>query len=238
MDALARIEPVARPLLRDVDTALAALGAPAEHSIWALLRRSGATPADAVAHFAGVDASPLRSAAAALREQVTVYQLTSVAAQVPWRGSTGDVYAAQASALNEHLRGDRDESMAARLDATASYVEELAAWVDQSRRELAAALADVITSAQAVTLGRSGPAPAPASALAASAPAPASTDLRPDAVLAAADIGAYVLAAVAEAVDHGHALNSRWGSRLSELQFRAPVTTQPDRPDATIRLQH
>ena len=44
MDALARLAPVARPLLRDVDDALATLGAPPEHPVWALLRRVGATP--------------------------------------------------------------------------------------------------------------------------------------------------------------------------------------------------
>ena len=41
MDALARLAPVARPLLRDVDNALATLGAPPEHPVWALLRRMG-----------------------------------------------------------------------------------------------------------------------------------------------------------------------------------------------------
>ena len=55
IDALARIEPVARGLLREVDDVLVAHAAPAEHPVWALLRRLATTPADAVRFFAGLD---------------------------------------------------------------------------------------------------------------------------------------------------------------------------------------
>jgi hypothetical protein len=66
MDALARVEPVARPLLREVDVALATLGAPADHPVWPLLRRLGVTPADAVAFFAEARPDAIRSAGAAV----------------------------------------------------------------------------------------------------------------------------------------------------------------------------
>ena len=66
-DVLARIEPVTRDLLTRVDAALMVHGAPAEHPVWARLRRLGSTPADAVAFFAHADPEPLHVAAAAVR---------------------------------------------------------------------------------------------------------------------------------------------------------------------------
>src|SRR5688572_14059983 len=93
MDALARLEPVARELMRRVDTALVTLGAPVEHPVWGLLRRLGTTPADAVAFFAGVDPRPLADAAAALRDQADAYETAEIPVEVPWRGTAGETYA-------------------------------------------------------------------------------------------------------------------------------------------------
>jgi hypothetical protein len=241
MDALTRLEPVARPLLRQVDEALATLGAPAEHQVWRLLRQVGATPGDAVTIFAdltGADASvgSLRVAAGALREQADAYLAATIPASVPWAGGAGEAYAARAAALGSHLHGDGPthghregpfdgrDSMAGRLAATASYVDEVADWQARSRYRIARVLADVLSSAQAVSLRAAtglGAAPGPSAE-----------------VLAAADIGAHVLVAAADALDEGRDLHRAWDERLAELPYRGPVDAGPGRFDATIRLSH
>ena len=245
MDALTRLEPVARPLLRQVDEALTTLGAPAEHQVWRLLRQVGATPADAVTIFAdltGADPSvgSLRVAAGALREQADAYLAATIPASVPWAGGAGEAYAARAAALGSHLHGDGPtdghlegrfegpfdgrDSMAGRLAATASYVDEVADWQARSRHRIARVLADVLSSAQAVSLRAAtglGAAPGPSAE-----------------VLAAADVGAYVLAAAADALDEGRDLHRAWDERLAELPYRGPVDAGPGRFDATIRLSH
>jgi hypothetical protein len=212
MDALARLEPVARDLLRRVDGALVTLGAPPQHPVWPLLRRLGATPADALAFFAGVDEAPVRATAASLRDRAEAYEAADVPAGPPWRGPAGDAFGAHAADLRAHLAGGSGpagDSMAARLRATAACVDDVADWCHRSRDALARTLAEVVASAQAVTV-RSHP---DLSDLAAPRVPVA-------AVAAAADIGARVLAAAAEAVAEGEALDGRWRAGLHELAFR------------------
>jgi hypothetical protein len=223
MDALTRIEPAARPLLREVDAALATLGAPAEHRIWALLREVGATPADAVAYFTDLDAEPFHHIAASLRERGEGYARTSIPTQVSWQGGAADAYAQRAGSLDRHLR----EGMAERLAATASYAEDIARWQQRCRDHLARTLAEVLTSAEAVVVR-----------LEASNWTTGSARTLAGVVRAAADIGAWVLQATLAALADGRDQHRRWTERLGEVHYRAPVDATPGRFDATIHLRH
>ena len=233
MDALARLEPIARPLLRQIDEALETLGAPPAHEVWSLLRQVGATPADAVTAFAeltGADSSgadslggDLRAAAGTLRELAEQYAAAAIPAGVPWAGGAGEAYSARAAALASYLHGDDGDSMAGRLAVTASYVDDVAVWQARSRDRIARALADVLSSAQAVTLRMQ------------SASGSGSGAGR---VEAAADVGAHVLAAAADALADGHDVHRAWADRLDELPFRGPLDAGPGRFDTAIRLSH
>jgi len=209
MDALARLEPVARDLVHRVDTALVTLGAPADHPVWPLLRRLGVTPADAVRFVVETDPTPLRATAAALRDRAEAYEATELPADLPWRGAAGETYAEQAAGLRAHLG-----ELAGRLRATAAYADDVADWSARSRERLARALADVLTSAQAVTV-RTGTSPAPA----------------------AADIGVRLLGAVAEAVAEGTDGHRRWASELGELPYEcSPTGADPPRWNGTVEV--
>jgi hypothetical protein len=171
----------------------------------------------------------------------------AAAARERRRGVRGEAFGAYAADLRGHLAGGPgrgDESMAARLRATAGCVEGVADWCRRSRDGLARALAEVLASAQAVTV-RSHPELAGF--------ASASLVPRPDvgsryladlavprvpvaAVAAAADIGARVLAAAAEAVTDGEALDRRWRPALHELAFRRTAEA-PVRRDDTIEVR-
>jgi len=238
MDAFSRIEPVARDLLARVDAALIALGAPADHPIGARLRLLGTTPGDAVAYFASSDPVPLRAAGAELRGEVREYGSTTIPVSIPWHGRAGEAYANQAAALRAHLGSGSDlapypESLSGRLAATASYVEDVANWLEGSRADIARALADVLTSAQAVII-RSCPALADGLATLTLLPG----RVRGDAIRAAADVGDHVLATAAESLQAGHDLLGRWRPLLTELPFRAPQLAEPARSDAPIHLHH
>jgi hypothetical protein len=215
MDALGRLESVARPLLRDVDDALLTLGAPPGHPVWALLRRTGATPTEVVAFFVDAEPQRLRSAAGELRDRTGAYAATAIPTGVPWDGGAGEAYTARAHSLDVYLRSD----MTGAMQATASYVEEIARWYERSRDGIARALAEVLGSAQAVTV-RTHHAGHPAS------------------VGAAADIAAHVLSSAAAALDDGRGLAGGWSSRLAEVTFRAPVELGTRRFDAAIHLDH
>jgi hypothetical protein len=229
MDALARLEPVARDLLRRVDAALVTLGAPVEHPVWGLLRRLGTTPADAVAFFVGVDPLPLADAAAALRDQADAYETAEIPVEVPWRGTAGETYAGHTVDLRNHLAGPGDDSMAQRLRATADCADDVADWYRRARDRLARALAEVLASAQAVAV-RSCPAVGEVVTARVMDRVPAT------AVVAAADIGARVLAAAAEAVTDGEVLHHRWRPSLGELPFRRGAEP-PLRSEATIEVR-
>ena len=228
MDALARLEPIARPLLRQIDEALETLGAPPAHEVWSLLRQVGATPADAVTAFAdliGADSlgGGLRAAAGTLRELAEQYAAVAIPAGVPWAGGAGEAYSARAAALASYLHGDDDDTMAGRLATTASYVDDVADWQARSRDRIARALADVLSSAQAVTLRMQ------------SASGSGSGGGR---VEAAADVGAHVLAAAADVLADGRDVHRAWADRLDELPFRGPLDAGPGRFDTAIRLSH
>jgi hypothetical protein len=231
-DLLDRIEPVARPLLSRVDAALIAHGAPAGHPIWDLLRRLGGTPGDAVAFVAGLDPTPLRSAGREVTEQISRYAAAPIPSRIPWSGASGEAYAPVAAALEAHLgspEGDEAQTMTGQLRATASYVDDVAAWVGTARASMAAALADVLGSSQALSVRTTSALAGDLSQLAGRVPA--------EVVVAAADIGAHLLAAAEQAHAAGHRLLQQWAGRLRELTYHG-AAPQAVRHGATIDFHH
>jgi hypothetical protein len=225
MDALDRLEPVARDLLRQVDESLTRRGAPADHPVWTLLRRVGATPADAIAFVAGQRPGELRHLGDVIRGPAGDYVTASIPATLDWAGSAADAYGVRAAALAAHLRGGGADSMTGRLAATAGYLDAVADWQQRSRDHLARALADILTSGQAVTL-RLGQAGRLDQAGLLDQDGRLEQDGRlggagaeGPVVTAAADIGARVLAAAAEALDTGTDLGSVWADRLTEVSY-------------------
>lgn len=221
MDALAQLAPVAAPLLRDVDTALATLGAPPDHPVWPALGRVGTTPADLVAFAVDLEPSRLHAAASALRDQADAYQQAAIPVDAPWEGETARHYAAAATAVRDHLQG-AGESLATRLRAQASYVDRLAAWQQALRDGLARALARVLTSSQAVTLRSQAVRPTDGGRLRA-------------VVVAAADVAVVLLGVAEDAAAAGHDV-VRSSRELTELPYRAQLPTDPLAHSGTISL--
>jgi hypothetical protein len=212
MDLLDRVYPVAAPLLERVDTTLATAGAPAEHAIWPLLRRLGALPGELVAHFASVPPGGLAGASDALRGHAAGYlhRVDDVPMPAAWRGPAAEAYATAWTGLASHLSGGPD-TLIGRLTDTASYLDEVAAWLARGRRAFAGTVAECLGSAEALALRTSG-----------------------DAV-AAATIGAHLLATGAEILDDGRALADRWTGRLGELIYR-PDTSAAAATSAHLQL--
>lgn len=219
MMPLGRIEPVARPLLRRVDAALEMLGAPADHPVWPALRRVRATTADTVALFARVRPERIRAMATPVRREIETYRFAAVPAEIAWEGGVAELYGYRAAGLNRHLCGGGPDSLTERLDATACFAEELADWYVRAQRAMAATLAEVISSAHAVTLasGSIGPTDAAAGS-------------------AAADIGARVLQTAAEALDQGHDVERRWSQLVDETTLTPVDDAGPVRFDAGLRV--
>jgi hypothetical protein len=232
MDALTRLEPVGRPLLRTVDAVLDTLGAPPEHRVWPLLRRVGASPGDAVAAVATMRPDRLRPLAAILRDQAGRYEAAGLPTDPGWSGHAGTSYAVRAAALDAHLRADGSGSLAGRLRAAAGYLDDVADWHQRSRDRVARALGAVLTSTQALTVTRDLTGGAP------NGSAPASYLGSAKAVQASADIGAWLLEEVEAALDEGTAVGQRWAGSLSELPFAVPVDAGPTAFDTTIEMRH
>jgi hypothetical protein len=68
-----------------------------------------------------------------------------------WTGAAADAYEAARRRTATHLSGAPD-SLDERLEATADLADALADWMRQARSDLAATLAEVLTSAEAVSL--------------------------------------------------------------------------------------
>jgi hypothetical protein len=230
MDALARLEPVARPLLRAVDAALDNLGAPPEHRVWPLLRRVGASPGDAVSILAGLQPERIRPVVAALRGHAAGYEGAVLPGDLGWLGHAGVSYAVRAAALDAHLRSGGDESMTSRLRAAAGYLDDVVEWQRRGRDRMARALGEVLMSTQAVTMTRhlNGGGPPGGPTYPGSGPA----------VLASADIGARLLTEAAAVLDEGAAVGQRWAASLTELTFAAATESGPAAFDTTIEVRH
>jgi hypothetical protein len=186
MDALDQVMDTAGPLLRRVDDVLSGLGAPADHEIWAEIRRVRLLPGDAAQAVTALRAGDLAEAAPELRADARGY--AGIAEALPpsgaWSGDAADAYDVARRRTAEHLSGGAD-GLDERLEATADLADALIEWVAQTRADLARTLAEVLGSAEGLSL----------SAGAAIDPAVAGE------ITAAADVGRRVLQTIAESYE-------------------------------------
>ncbi|MCI4063830.1 hypothetical protein MRQ36_15045 [Micromonospora sp. R77] len=220
MDALDRLAEPGLDLLDRVDPLLAS-GVPEAHRLWPLLRRMQVLPGDAVRGFLELHPAPLATAGHAVRRLVRGYDDAgaTLADPVAWSGPAASAYDEARGALLRHL-DEGPESLVGRLDSTAGYADALADWVEGSRLALARALADVLRSAEAVTV------------LAATRPG-ADTGLT--GVLAAAEIAVRVLSVLGVAYDGAETLLRQWGPSLAETTWRDRPVNAP-RYGGTTRI--
>jgi len=186
MDRLDQVIETAGPLLRRVDEVISTVGAPPDHRIWAELRRVRLLPGDAVYAVAALRPAELAEAAPELRADARSYAGIAQALPAPgdWTGDAAEAYEAARRRTAGHLSGGGD-SLDERLEATADLADALIEWMNQSRAELAAILAEILSSTDALDLSNdSGVDPA------------ASREM-----VAAAQIAVRVLAAVADSYD-------------------------------------
>jgi hypothetical protein len=179
MDQLDQIVGVAGPLLRDVDTVLTEAGAPADHPVWAEIRRVRLLPGDAVHAVAALRSADLLDAAPELRADARAYAgvAESLPPPGPWSGAAAEAYDEARLRTADRLSG-APESLDERLEATADLAEALIEWMAQTRAELAAALSRILGSEEAVTLSGDG--------------------LETIRIRAAADVGEWILRSVAD----------------------------------------
>lgn len=218
MDLLDRVLEAGRDLLARVDAALITGGAPSDHPVWPLARTVGALPGQAAEALAAVRPEPLLGCAARLRSLAQRYShqraiLLVVAESGAWEGAGSQAFAGQVRAFAGHLGSVDDDSLVGRLTASASFLEDAAAWMGEARRMLAAALATALVSAEAVRLYTGA-----------------------DETRAAAAIAARMLDTVAQAQVAGDAMRERWVGRLDEVAYRPPTGVPAARPDGTTRV--
>jgi hypothetical protein len=168
MDQLDRIASAADHLLSRLDSSIEHRGAPAGHPVWDGLRRVRLLPADAVSTVVALRPEPVDDAVPALRSAAE--SVADVAATLPgpgvWAGTAADAYDDQRRGIARSL--DDATGLAARVRAAAAFGAELSRWMRAARGSLAAALADALTSAEAVrVLGGDDPSGAAAADLAA-----------------------------------------------------------------------
>jgi hypothetical protein len=235
MDTLARVAEPGRDLLARVDAVLAAAGAPDDHPVWPLLRRVGALPGDVLEAFCALAPDQLAAAAERVRARAQTYaeeraDLASAVAATEWTGASASAFEQRWAALADHLGGTPAPdapSLAGRLAATASYVDDVAAWMRSARQDLAHEVATALGSREALRLrlGETGPA-----AVVGAGPAAGATGAGPAAgAEAAATIGAAVLAVADRQAGVAEDVAERWAGRLVELPFRPGVPAASDR---------
>ncbi|MFI5494359.1 hypothetical protein [Actinoplanes sp. NPDC051859] len=185
MDRLAQLLDTAGPLLGRVDILLGAGGAPPTHEVWTQLRRVRLLPGDAARAVAALRPVDLSDAGPELRFSARSCATLAASLSPPkeWSGTAADAYDQARVRTAMHISGG-GASVDDRLRATADLADALAHWMRRTRDDLAAALAEVIASAEALTL------------LAEGSDIPARGDLA-----AAADLAERVLRTVADAYD-------------------------------------
>lgn len=153
MDRLDRLMTAAGPLLRRVDELLAAVGAPPEHRVWAEVRRVRLLPGDAARAVAALRPAELGEAAPELRADARAYAVLAASLPAPgeWTGAAADAYDVARQRAAAHLSGGPD-SLDERLQASADLADALVTWMRSARDSLAASLAEVLTSTEAVIL--------------------------------------------------------------------------------------
>jgi hypothetical protein len=184
MDRLDDLLSTAVPLLKRVDEVLETTGAPADHELWPSLRRVRLLPWDAVQAVAALRPGELADAAPELRADARSY--AGVAESLPppgtWSGDAAEAYDAARRHTADHLSGGPD-SLDERLEASADLADALTDWMRQTRGDLATTLAEVMTSAEGLSLSvAAGP-------------------TAPEDARAAADVAARVLERVADSYD-------------------------------------
>lgn len=187
MDPLDQVLSAADPLLQRVDELLDAAGAPPGHGLWAELRRVRLLPGDAVRAVAALTPDAFADAVPELRADARVCVEAAAALPAPgeWTGEAAESYDDLRRRTAAHLSGGND-SLDERLEATADLAQALTDWMAKTRADLAAALAVVLGSREALTLSSARPEP------------PEITH-----VLAAADVAALVLRGIAESYADG-----------------------------------
>ncbi|WBB47951.1 hypothetical protein O3597_22955 [Verrucosispora sp. WMMA2044] len=210
MDFLDRLAEPGLDLLERVDTLLAT-GAPEGHRVWPLLRRMQVLPGDALRGFLDLRPGPLATAGHAVRRHVHGYDHACAALTdaVLWSGSAATAYGQSRATLLRHL-DEGPESLVGRLEATAGYADALADWVEGSRLAAARALAEAIGSAEAVAVV----------AATSDGRATAQTGRSGAGAVAAAEIGARVLAVLCVAYDGVETLLRQWSPSLAESPWR------------------
>jgi hypothetical protein len=242
MDALDRVAGAGRDLLGRVDAALIAAGAPAGAPIWPLLRRTGALPGEALEFALGLDVEPVLSAAVELRGRANEFaeRRAELVEHIggAWQGAGAEAFAAQWRALSAHI-GDGaapdQPSLAGRLLSMSAYLEALAQWLSGLRGTLAGAVAEALTSAEAVVL-RGVPPLAPGALLGPLTAGPSDGAGTGAVAQAAATVGAHVLGPVERALRAGHDLHDEWAPWLAELPYRPPADLRAGGFTGTTRV--
>jgi hypothetical protein len=186
MDTLDHAMGTAGTLLIRIDEVLGAVGAPRDHGVWDEMRRVRLLPGDAARAVVALRAAELVAASPELRADARAY--AGIAESLPppgeWRGEAADAYDTARQRIADHLSGGPD-SLDERLEATADLADALAEWMAQTRSDLAVTLAEVLGSAEALSIV-----------------ADAALDLAGHReVLAAADAGERILRTVADSYD-------------------------------------
>lgn len=196
IDLLDRVYPAAAGLLGRVDRALLTLGAPASHPIWTVMRTVGAMPSDAVDHFVTLDPARLLAAAQSVNSSTSDWNdiVASLPRTIESAGIAAEAYANAWPGIAAHV-----DDLTAGLDDGAAFLRATAEWIARSRRSLAGTLASCLDSREAVRL-RSG--------------AVGGIDL--PMIVAAADIGAQVLAMTSHCLDDGWQVRDRYTAVLAE----------------------
>jgi uncharacterized protein YukE len=190
MDRLDNLLDTARPMLERVDQMLSVVGAPAEHRVWGELRRVRLLPGDAARAVATLRPAALGEAGPEIRAEARA--CVEIAAGLPppekWTGEAAEAYDETRQRTAARLSGG-SESLDERMEATADLAEALREWMQQTRDDLARALADALGSSEAAALATAAGMP------------PGEAD-----ILGAADIAASVLRAVADSYDYASEL--------------------------------
>jgi len=187
MDRLDEVLFTAAPLLSRVDDLLTGAGAPAEHGVWAELRRVRLLPGDAVQAVAGLRPGEFHEAVTELRADAQACVDTAAGLPEPgeWSGEAAEAYDALRLRVAGQLSGG-DESLDERLQATADLAQALGDWMVETRAGLADALAAVLSSGEALVLSGSSATP------------PSAVEIE-----AAAEAAAFVLRTIADAYAEG-----------------------------------
>ncbi len=152
-DRLDGVLSTAAPLLKRVDEVLTATGAPPGHDVWPSLRRVRLLPWDAVQTVAALRPQDLAEAAPELRADARSYAHLADTLPPPdgWTGDAADAYDDVRKRAAGHLSG-RSESLDGRLEATADLADALVDWMRRTRGDLATTLAEVLSSAEGLSL--------------------------------------------------------------------------------------